>query len=128
LHELWGETWVPRLGLAAATAADDEARVRLTEEQAWVLDALDENPRVVVRGGAGTGKSILARAAARREAAAGRRVRVATFTRAPARALERQLDGTDIKVSTLDDWSARLLDVPTSELNKSHGAEWWENM
>lgn len=128
LHELWGETWVPRLGLAAATAADDEARVRLTEEQAWVLDALDENPRVVVRGGAGTGKSILAMAAARREAAAGRRVRVATFTRAPARALERQLDGTDIKVSTLDDWSARLLDVPTSELNKSHGAEWWENM
>jgi hypothetical protein len=127
LHELWGETWVPRLGLAAATAADDEARVRLTEEQAWVLDALDENPRVVVRGGAGTGKSILAMAAARREAAAGRRVRVVTFTRAPARALARQL-GSAAVVSTIDEWCAGLIDLPTSQLGLQHGPEWWEDL
>ncbi len=119
--------WMPRLGIGAATVADDEARVRLTEEQAWVLDALAENPSVVVRGGAGTGKSILAQAAARCEVAAGRRVRVVTFTRAPARALARQL-GDIAAVSTIDEWCAGLVDVPEAQLGLQHGQEWWDDL
>lgn len=48
----------------------------LTAEQYQFLDALDEAPRVLCQGGAGTGKTFLAVETARREVAAGRSVLV----------------------------------------------------
>jgi hypothetical protein len=48
----------------------------LTAEQYQFLDALDDAPRLLCQGGAGTGKTFLAVEAARREAAAGRSVLV----------------------------------------------------
>lgn len=62
---------VPSIGASIDQAFD--AIVRLTDEQLNVLDAIDENDRILCTGGAGTGKSFLAVEAARREAAAGRR-------------------------------------------------------
>jgi MoxR-like ATPase len=47
-------------------AADD--RVRLDEQQLALLDAFDRNHRVLVEGGAGSGKTLLAREAALRRA------------------------------------------------------------
>jgi hypothetical protein len=44
---------------------------RLTEEQYQRLDLIEASPRVLIAGGAGTGKSFLAAEIARREAAAG---------------------------------------------------------
>jgi hypothetical protein len=55
--------------------------LRLTQEQYHVLDGLAENDRVLVRGGAGTGKTLLAIEEARRQARAGRRVFLFCFNR-----------------------------------------------
>ncbi len=56
--------------------------VRCTEDQFQVLDALDENERVVVRGGAGTGKTLLAVEEARRQAREGKSVLLTCMTKA----------------------------------------------
>ena len=47
---------------------------RATEGQARVLAGLARNPRIIVRGGAGTGKSLVLAEAAKQEAAAGKTV------------------------------------------------------
>jgi hypothetical protein len=48
--------------------------VRLTALQAEILEGLSANPRLLVEGGAGTGKTVLASAAARQAAAVGQSV------------------------------------------------------
>jgi ATP:corrinoid adenosyltransferase len=60
--------------------AESEAElIRLTENQYELLDALDGNQRVLITGGAGTGKTLLAVEEARRLAAQGLRVLVTCF-------------------------------------------------
>ena len=55
IHRLWGETWIPCLTLAMRVrrAADD--RVPLDDRQLALLDALDDNTRLLVDGAAGSG-------------------------------------------------------------------------
>lgn len=60
---------------AQLTGMDDELCI-LTDEQCMSMDELQENDRMMVRGGAGTGKTFLALASARYDAAAGKRVLV----------------------------------------------------
>ena len=59
----------------------DEEIKHFTEEQFEALDQIDANPRIVFDGPAGTGKTLLAIEAARRAAAAGRRVLLLCFNR-----------------------------------------------
>ena len=72
--------------------------IRLTEEQYRVLDGLTENPRVVIRGSAGTGKTLLAVEEARRQRALGNRVLLCCFNRMLAARLSEleDLDGVDV--------------------------------
>lgn len=74
---------------------------RYTEEQFIALDAMDANPRVLFTGPAGTGKTLLAVEAARRSAAAGRRVLLACFNRHLGGWLEDQVTGSGIVAGTL---------------------------
>lgn len=60
---------VPTLSSAARATSDECAR--LTEDQAAKLEILDEEPRVVILGGAGTGKTFLALESARQACAEG---------------------------------------------------------
>jgi len=53
----------------------------LTTEQYRILDAMAENDRLLIRGSAGTGKTMLAVEEARRASANGRRVLVCCFSR-----------------------------------------------
>ncbi|MEM8605873.1 MAG: NERD domain-containing protein [Myxococcota bacterium] len=53
----------------------------LTKEQRGVLDALHHSPRLIVDGGAGSGKTLLAIEAARRMAREGKRVLFLTFNK-----------------------------------------------
>jgi len=59
----------------------------LTEQQYGVLDGLADNARAIIRGGAGTGKSLLATEEARRLAAEGKSVLLCCFNKALARHL-----------------------------------------
>lgn len=71
------------------------AMLALTEQQSAVFDTLRENERVLVVGGAGTGKSVLAVVEAKRLASEGKRVLLTCFGRRLARLLQEQVgDGT----------------------------------
>jgi len=70
---------VPCLG--AAVAADTHALVRLSREQTDVVDSWMENRRLKVKGGAGTGKTVLAMEAAARLARQGKSVLLVCFNR-----------------------------------------------
>lgn len=63
-----------RPSLGARLGHINRELLSLTTEQYRVLDQLIDAPRVIVRGGAGTGKTLLAREEARRQASLGRRV------------------------------------------------------
>jgi len=82
----------PRFGivqrLATELAADEQVLIRVSDEQADVMAGLLGNKRLRVVGGAGTGKTVLALAAARQFAAGGARVLLACFNRPLADGLE----------------------------------------
>jgi hypothetical protein len=61
---------------------------RLTEEQYRQLDFVEENPRLLCDGGAGTGKTFLAAELARREATRGKRVLVTCWSSVLSRFIE----------------------------------------
>lgn len=69
---------VPALSLRVQELREE--RFRLTEEQYYALDRMDEQPRLLVEGSAGCGKTFLAVEAARRESVQGRGVLFVTGT------------------------------------------------
>jgi hypothetical protein len=64
----------PSLGVIAKDIASQI--VSLTEDQYLLIDSIEDSPRIICEGGAGTGKTFLALEAARRELFAGRGVLV----------------------------------------------------
>jgi hypothetical protein len=108
LHRLWGETWVPALSLGRRVELERERRLDLDEVQLGVLDALAEQDRVLVQGGAGTGKTLVAAEAARREAAAGRRALLTCFTQPLCRWLQARLEGSGVEVQTVSGLAKQL--------------------
>ena len=77
---------------------------RCTEEQFTCLDAMESNDRVIFRGPGGTGKTVLALEAARREAIRGRRVLLLCYNRLLSKQLSREVEGFEglVEVSTID--------------------------
>jgi len=100
--------------------------ISLTEEQYDILDQLNENPRVVVQGNAGTGKTILAVEKCRREARRGKNVLYVCFNRLLARKIDAKLkkDGYEnkVKASTLHSY-ARTIIEKAGLLHKIEGLE-----
>ncbi len=70
-----------RAPLGPVLREEDREILQLTEDQYRVLDGLAGNPRVLVRGGAGTGKTMLAMEQARRLGDQGRRTLLTCFNR-----------------------------------------------
>ena len=128
IHQLWGETWIPRLtlGLRVRHAADD--RVELDRQQIALLDGLDQNARLLVEGAAGSGKTLLAREAALRRAAGGQRVLVLTFTEALAHWLARALDAPGVRVAPIRRFALDLLGQVGLDLARPPGADEWEEV
>lgn len=82
--------------LVPLVVAVEDAVVQLhqaTEAQVAVLRLLRSQPRLLVEGGAGTGKTVLACALARDHAALGKRVLVTCFNKALAQSLAAALQG-----------------------------------
>lgn len=82
--------------------------VRLTQQQSDYLARLEENPRVLVRGGAGTGKTVLAAEEAARAAQSGARVLMLCFSRLLAESLS-PAAGEGVTVSTLHSLMSNLI-------------------
>lgn len=96
---------------ASATAADRDL-VRLTNEQCQLFARLGANPRVVARGGAGTGKTLIAAEEARRLAKQGLKVLYVCFSRNLARYLASALaDVPTITVRTLHSLMNEVVDT-----------------
>lgn len=77
----------PSLSTSLGLASD--ALIRLTDEQFGVLEALQDNPRVWIRGGAGTGKTLLALEETRRLAELGKRVFLCCYNKRLGALLQR---------------------------------------
>ena len=83
----------PRVG--SRLAAQEERRLMLTREQMRLLDYVRSHRRVAVRGGAGTGKTVLAVEKARRLAGEGFRTLLTCYNRQLADHLARVCTGTE---------------------------------
>lgn len=95
--------------IRAHVDAAAEELVRLTTEQSEIFARLSDARQVIARGGAGTGKTLLAVTEAERLAEAGNKVLLTCFSRNLASDLERRLESTDVTVSTLHSLMARVV-------------------
>ncbi len=82
---------IPQQDLVAGLHEREAECDLLTRDQARVLDMLDGNSRVEIRGGAGSGKTWLALEKARRLTAEGQRVAVMCYSRGLAEFLKRRV-------------------------------------
>jgi len=128
LHRLWCETWTPKLALGHRAALDAERRVRLDEQQLAVLDSLADNASLLVEGGAGTGKTLLAREAALRFAAAGKRVLLACFTAGLAHWVREQTRAAGLVVDTVRGLAVELLKQAGEPVGDFDSPGFWEEV
>lgn len=73
----------------------------LTTEQYRALDTMEENPRCIIKGGAGTGKTLLAAQEARRAGRENKRVLLCTFSRNLAAFLKSTVSAEGVQVESL---------------------------
>lgn len=98
--------------------------LRLTGEQFHVLDGLAETDRVIVRGGAGTGKTLLAVEDACRRAAAGARVLYCCFNKHLASSVRAAVaDSPAIEVIHLHGLMADIIRTARMTEQLSHGTD-----
>jgi hypothetical protein len=128
VHSLWCETWIPRPRLGDRVRLDEQDRVQLDAAQLDSLDMIEENDRVLVQGGAGTGKTILAREAARRQAAAGRKVLMLCFTDALAEWLRSQTQQQGLQVAAIKRFSQSLLEEAGVAFTAEDTATFWRDV
>jgi hypothetical protein len=114
LHKLWGETWVPSLSLGARARELEERRLALDPVQLGILEGLLENERVLVQGGAGSGKTLLAAEAARRHASSGKKVLVLCFTQPLRKWLAARLAPDGVEVQTVSGFAKALVDAASN--------------
>lgn len=101
---------------------DDSTRTRLE-----ALAGLDAGTRMLVTGGAGTGKSWLVAEWARRATARGERTVVVCFNRPIADQLREAIDDGAVTVSTYHDLVVRLLEPMGWSVPTAPTAEFWEH-
>ena len=118
----------PALGASVEVAR--RKLVRLTEEQAFAFEGLSGNRRLVVRGGAGTGKTLLAAAEARRLAADGKQVLLLCFNRPLASFLREHLTdlGDSVHAITFHDFCGEVLREANSPTPTEQGREYWDKL
>ena len=79
VEELLASHFELRAHIGISLADDAKTIERLTAEQAWILDSLEDNRELAILGGAGSGKTVLAIEKAIRSAREGRRTLLTCF-------------------------------------------------
>jgi hypothetical protein len=128
LHALWCESWPEAMNLSCVVKGREARRVRLDGEQFAALESVIGNDLVLVRGGAGTGKTLLARELARREAGAGRKVLVLTYTEALGLELAANVDGLGITVSPVGRFALERLRRRGFDEAERYEPEFWDRV
>lgn len=120
--------FMPSLG-AALKQAEQEI-IRLTHRQLRFMQMVAANPRILLEGGAGTGKTLLCLEHARRQAEAGKRVLFVCFNHnlafyIQARASNQQLLDIGIFHSLLEESLKQAGLLPSRPAENSAQAQYW---
>ena len=104
----------------APPESESEVFLRLTEQQYGVLKALKNFPRLLIKGGAGTGKTLLALKKAQEVAASGGSVLYLCFNELLARKVEKELARrhSPVQAAAFFDFGRRLLKIPQEEYDR----------
>ena len=128
LHEFWCETWVPEICLGSRVQLDEENRLKLDHGQLEILESHEDNDRLLIQGGAGTGKTILAMEVAQREAAKGKRVLLLCFTEALAAFLSGCLRKSNVEVGAVKQFAMQLLGEISLGKPLSRTVDYWKEV
>jgi len=128
LHALWCESWPLGLSLSQLVRGREARRVRTDAEQFAALESILENDLVLVRGGAGSGKTLLARELAVREARAGRKVLLLTFTDALGLELAARVGAPDVVVSPVGRFALEKLRKNGFDDPERYEPEFWDGV
>ncbi|MFC7498468.1 UvrD-helicase domain-containing protein [Enterovirga sp. GCM10030262] len=121
---MFARTVSTRALLSARIRSEEARRIELTERQAIVLDMLRRQNRVMIAGGAGTGKTLLAREKAVRLAQEGMRTLLMCFNRGLADHLREQSAGVEnLDVASFHQVCHRWLERARKELGEDCLAE-----
>lgn len=106
--------------LGVRLAREAEQLIQVTEEQCQVLSDLEINPRMIVHGAAGTGKTVVAQAFAKRLGESGRKVLLLFYNKGIASKVRYAFErDSSVTVSTFSSFAKRLVEA--------NEPEWWES-
>lgn len=128
LYHLWGDTWIGALKLGMRSAVEESDRANLDAEQMRILQMVERNTNLLIEGGAGSGKTLIAREAATRFAAKGERVLMLCFTRALAEWLRRTLATTKVRMATVGQFALDLMRAATPALKEPTDQPGWREL
>lgn len=128
LHALWCETWTPTLSLGQRARLREQEMIALDADQLNLLDQVQQNPRLLVTGGPGTGKTLLGRELFTRWQRDGKNPTYLCSTSALAAGMR----ASGIECAwTVKEYAAQLLDAAHIEMQggaarSAWSAETWE--
>jgi len=128
LHKIWGETWIPKLGLGHRAHLEDSERAKLDADQIRILDMFEANSNLLVEGGAGTGKTLIAREAACRFAEKGGRVLLLCFTNALAEWLRKSITTPNVRVEALGKLALDIKRSMGTAVNEPSDKAGWDQL
>ncbi len=104
----------------------EEALISLTEEQFRCLDQLEDNPRCLIRGAAGTGKTLLAIEEAKRSVTLGQKVAFFCYNSMLANWLKQLFDEMDsetqpVFVGTIHAWLLQIANSAGAQIRPNKG-------
>lgn len=118
-----------RAHIGTSLAEDALVIERLTAEQAWLLDSLEDNREIAISGGAGSGKTVLAIEKAFRSSANGRRTLLTCFNAPLANYLKDVCkDRPNLVVASFHSNCRALAEQSGTQLPKNSGPEFFSTI
>ncbi len=118
-----------RAHIGTSLAEDAQVIERLTAEQAWLLDSLEDNREMAISGGAGSGKTVLAIEKAFRSSADGRRTLLTCFNVPLANYLKELCkDRQNLVVGSFHSTCRTIAEQSGTLLPRNSGPEYFETL